>query len=458
MSPKILILDDEPEALENCRRLLSASGHHCLTETDPTKAIEEIERERPDLILTDLKMPGMDGIQVVKEAKNRDPDVSVILLTAYATVQTAVTAMREGAFDYIVKPFSSEELELVVQRALEHRTLLDENRNLRTQLQERFHFDNVVGVSEAMQEVYALIHKVARSRANVLIYGESGTGKELIAQTIHANSSRAGKPFVPIDCGSLTETLLESELFGHEKGAFTGAHTSKPGLFEIAGGGTIFLDEIAGMSLNLQARLLRMLQEHQVRRVGGIRFLDVDVRVISASNQDLTEAIKNGSFREDLFYRLNVVQVHLPPLRTRTGDIPVLARNFLKRFADSDGKDVKEIDPRTIRLLGQYHWPGNVRELQNVIEHAVALGDGPVLLPDHLPDRIRFGAKAAVRVDGSTMKEGKQTTIEAFERNFLVELLKKHTGHIGHAATEAGVNRKTVERLLKKHGLKAKEL
>ncbi|MDA2911061.1 sigma-54 dependent transcriptional regulator [Nitrospiraceae bacterium AH_259_D15_M11_P09] len=459
MDGKILIIDDEPEVVENCHRLLSSMGYQCLGETDPTKALGEIERERPALILTDLKMPGLDGVEVIREAKKIDPNVSVVMFTAYATVQTAVEAMREGAFDYIQKPFSSDELDVVVQRAFEHRNLVEENSILRGQLQERFRFENVVGVSEKMQEVYELIHKVAKSQANILICGESGTGKELIARTIHANSDRAGKPFVPIDCGSLTETLLESELFGHEKGAFTGAHMTKPGLFEVANGGTVFLDEVAGMSLTLQSRLLRVLQERQVRRVGGTRFLGVDVRVISSSSRDLEEEEKNGRFRADLFYRLNVVLLSLPSLRTRNGDIPLLAACFLKQFAEANHREIKEIDPRAIRSLEEYHWPGNVRELQNVIERAVAIADSPVVLPEHLPDRVRYRIRAGAGLSGDgSMKASKQTIIGAFERNYLVDLLKKHHGHIGHSAHEAGVDRKTIERLLKKHGLKANGL
>ncbi len=459
MDGKILIIDDEPEVVENCRRLLSSKGYQCLGETDPTKALDQIERERPGLILTDLKMPGLDGVEVVRQAKKIDPNVAVVMFTAYATIETAVEAMREGAFDYIPKPFSSDELDVVVQRAFEHQSLLEENSNLRGQLQEHFRFDNVVGVSEKLQEVFALIHKVARSQANVLICGESGTGKELIARTVHANSDRAGEPFIPIDCGSLTETLLESELFGHEKGAFTGAHTTKPGLFEVANGGTVFLDEVAGMGLSLQSRLLRVLQERQVRRVGSTRFLDVNVRVISASSRELEEEVKAGRFRADLFYRLNVVLLKLPPLRERTGDIGVLANHFLKHFAETNRKNIKEFDPRTIRLFEEYYWPGNIRELQNVIERAVTIADGPALLPEHLPDRVRYRPRAGAWLCGEgSMKAAKQGVIDTFERNYLVDLLKKHHGHIGHSAQEAGVDRKTVERLLKKHSLKANEL
>ena len=315
-----------------------------------------------------------------------------------------------------------------MERVFEHRNLLEHTRNFRSQLQAHFHFDKVIGESDAMQEIFALIQRVAKTQANILLCGETGTGKELIARTIHANSERANQPFIPIDCSSLTESLLESELFGHEKGAFTGAHITKLGFFEVANGGTVFLDEVAGMSPSLQSRLLRVIQERQVRRVGGTRFLDVDVRIISASNQILEKEVKNGSFRMDLFYRLNVVLMSLPPLRSRNGDVSLLATHFLGKFSEANQKDIKELNPRTVRFLEEYHWPGNVRELQNVIERAVAIADGPTLLPEHLPDRVRcrgnFGA--GLNGDGS-MKEAKQTLIDNFERNYLIDLLKNIT-------------------------------
>ena len=309
-----------------------------------------------------------------------------------------------------------------------------------------------------MHSVFNLIEKVAPTHSNVLVYGESGTGKELVARAIHDASLRAERPFIPVDCVSLPDTLLESELFGHEKGAFTGAHVSKPGLFEVAAGGTVFLDEVSGMSQTLQSRLLRVLQERQMRRVGGIRFLDVDVRVIAASNQDLESACRRGEFREDLYYRLNVIPIVLPPLRTREGDILLLAREFLRRFMKQQRLGlafVPELDSSATDLLCGYSWPGNVRELQNVIERAAVLADGPVITSAHLPDRLReCGGEDAASAEAGSFKHAKQAAVTNFERNFLIDLLKRHDGHMGRAARESGVDRKTIERMVKKHGLR----
>ncbi|HJU04062.1 MAG TPA: sigma-54 dependent transcriptional regulator [Nitrospiraceae bacterium] len=464
---KILIVDDEREALENCRRILSRLRYECLTEEDPVRALAVLEQERPGLILTDLRMPGIDGIEVLSAAKRVDPDVQVVLMTAYATVQTAVASMRDGAFDYLPKPFSSAELEDVARRAFSGPRKTVENRpepfpaadreSGKATVGRRYH-DRIIGHSPAMQEVLALMKKIAPTGANVLIYGESGTGKELFARAIHELSPRGHRPFIPVDCVSLSDTLLESELFGHEKGAFTGAHASKPGLFEMAHGGTVFLDEVSGMSPSLQSRLLRVLQERQVRPVGGTRFLDLDVRIVAASNQDLEEACRRGSFRQDLYYRLNVISLALPPLRARDGDIELMAGEFLQRCMSQHETAIGAkpyFDPTTLQLLTRYAWPGNVRELLNVIERAAALADGPVIHSDHLPERIRLSASGMIPVNGlGPFKAAKQRLVRSFERNFLVELLKRHDGHMSRAAREAGVDRKTMERMVKKHGLR----
>ncbi|MDE3034730.1 MAG: sigma-54-dependent Fis family transcriptional regulator [Nitrospirota bacterium] len=460
---KILIVDDEPEALENCSRILKRFRYDCLTEHDPIRAVDVIKRERPGLVLTDLCMPGLDGIGVLNAAKQLDPAVQVVLLTAHATVQTAVTSMRQGALDYILKPFTGAELEAVARRAFAgagERCAGGSEPVGPTAGQEKGGAAPMLGGSRAIREVLDLVNKVARTDANVLIYGESGTGKELAAQTIHSRSLRAGRPFVPVDCVSLPDTLLESELFGHERGAFTGAHTSKPGLFEMAQGGTVFLDEVSGMSQNLQSRLLRVLQERQVRRVGGIRFVDVDVRVIAASNQDLEQACRQGTFREDLYFRLNVIPIALPPLRARGGDIQLLAQEFLTRFARRFGPAsgvVPELSPDVTDRLVRYPWPGNVRELQNVIERAVALAEGPVIRVEHLPERLHLvSADEPAQADAASFKDAKQQAVRLFERTFLVDLLKRHGGHMGRAAREAGVDRKTIERMVKRHGLRDK--
>ena len=467
---KILIVDDEPEALENCRRILSRLQYECLIEHNPLRAVDVLERERPGLVLTDLRMPGLDGIGILNAAKQLDPDVQVVLLTAYSSVQTAVTSMRQGAFDYLTKPFSSAQLEDVTRRAfgesLDSVAGTDPERSplkkVPSAVPSRVNQqDLILGESEAMRCVENLIRRVAPTPANVLIYGESGTGKELVARAIHAHSGRAGRPFVPVDCAALSDTLLESELFGHERGAFTGAHVSKPGLFEIAEGGTVFLDEVSTMSDVLQSRLLRVLQERQVRRVGGTRFLDIDVRIVAASNQDLAEASRHERFRHDLYYRLNVIQITLPPLRERGGDVPLLAKAFLARCTTSPNQPLA-LDADVLDLLSRYDWPGNVRELQNVIERAAALADGPFIRLDHLPEGLQalrrhpMGARpCGAHEETNGFKEAKQEVVRSFERQFLLDLLKRHQGHMGRVAKDAGVDRKTIERMVKKHGLRS---
>jgi two-component system response regulator AtoC len=457
---KILIVDDEEDALENCRRILSRVPYDCIGTSNPGQALSLLEREHPGLVLTDLRMPKMDGIEVLTAAKRFDPAVQVVLVTAHATIETAVTSMRYGAFDYITKPFTSEELIQVVRRAFAAEAGGDGTRTPSSPRPSSSALDGVqmVGSSESMKAVIALADRVAPTDSNVLVYGESGTGKEMLARYIHQRSRRTEQPFIPVDCVSLNDALLESELFGHEKGAFTGAHAAKPGLFEIAHGGTVFLDEVSGMSPNLQARLLRVLQERQVRRVGGTRFTHVDVRVIGASNQDLEDMCQKGTFREDLYYRLNVIPVSLPPLRSREGDILLLANEFVTRFVQRVQKGTgaaPAIDPSAADLLMRYAWPGNVRELQNVMERAAVLVDGHTVMSTHLPDRLQALAdKDSTSLESASFKQAKQQAVEAFERNFLLDLLKRNEGHMSNAAREAGVDRKTIERMVKKHGLR----
>lgn len=451
---KILIVDDEVEALENCRRILSRLGHECLTEHDPVRALNVVQQERPGLVLTDLRMPGLSGIDVLNATKRFDPTIKVVLMTAFATVQTAVSSMRQGALDYILKPYTSKDLEDVAHRAFEE----SPRQNLSPVLARAKHpLRQIVGKSVAIQSVLSLVNKVARTDANILIYGESGTGKELVARAIHDHSQRANKPFVPVDCVSMPDALLESELFGHERGAFTGAHTAKAGLFETAHGGTVFLDEVSGMSQTLQSRLLRVLQERQFRRVGGTRYIDIDVRVIAASNRDLAEAQKKGEFREDLYYRLNVIPIVLPSLREREGDVEVLAREFLQRFMQQHRTAagvMPTFEPAAVAALMSYSWPGNVRELQNVIERAAALADGPVIRLEHLPSNLRLASSEDSSMEGGSYKQVKQEVVRSFERNFLLELLQRHQWHMSNAAQEAGVDRKTIERMVKRHGLR----
>ena len=458
---KILIVDDEEDALENCRRILTRVPYECIGTSTPGQALTLLEREHPGLVLTDLRMPKMDGIEVLTAAKRFDPGVQVVLVTAHATIETAVTSMRYGAFDYITKPFTSEELIQVVRRAFAAEAGSDgmpRAASVPRPAAATHGGVQMVGSSEAMKAVFALANRVAPTDSNVLVYGESGTGKEMLARYIHQRSRRAEQPFIPVDCVSLNDALLESELFGHEKGAFTGAHAAKPGLFEIAHGGTVFLDEVSGMSPNLQARLLRVLQERQVRRVGGTRFTHVDVRVIAACNQDLEDLCQKGMFREDLYYRLNVIPVSLPPLRSREGDILLLANEFVTRFVQrvqTENGSVPAIDPSAADLLMRYTWPGNVRELQNVMERAAVLVDGHTVMSTHLPDRVQALAdKDTTSLESGSFKQAKQQAVETFERNFLLDLLKRNEGHMSNAAREAGVDRKTIERMVKKHGLR----
>jgi DNA-binding NtrC family response regulator len=422
-----------------------------------------LESERPDLLLTDLKMPEVDGMELLRRARELDPALPVIMITAFATIESAVAAVREGAFDYLPKTFSVDQLQMAVDRALRHRGLQHENRNLKNQLTQVYGFENIVGRSPAMARVFELVRKAARSEANILVLGESGTGKELIARAIHANSPRVANPFVPVDCASMPEQLLESELFGHEKGAFTGAVRTKPGLLEVAHGGTLFLDEIAELPVALQVKLLRALQERQIRRVGGTSLVDVDVRLVSATNRDLREATARGQFREELYYRVNVIAVQLPPLRERAGDVRLLVHAFLKRYGNGR---IDEMEAEAMAALERYRWPGNVRELQNVVERACALAEGERISSGDLPEYV-LGGEAAVRAPDPvtavampearadlTLGEAKERWMAVLEASYLRQVLARHDGNISAAAKAAGIDRKTFHRLINKHSLK----
>ena len=464
----VLIVDDEPDMVENCARILRRAGYHCLTATDPHRALALLESDAPDLLLTDLKMPGMDGLELLRRARDLDPSLPVIMITAFATIESAVSAVKEGAFDYLPKTFTVDQLQVAVERAFRQRQLQVENRNLRQQLQATFGLENVIGRSPAMTRVFELVKKAARSEANILVVGESGTGKELIARAIHANSPRASQPFVPVDCASLPEQLLESELFGHEKGAFTGAIKTKPGLIETAHRGTLFLDEIGEMPLGLQSKLLRTIQERQVRRVGGTSFINVDVHVVSATNRDLRETVTRGQFREDLYYRVNVIEIRLPPLRERAGDVTLLAHAFLKKYGH---ERITAFESETLAALEAYGWPGNVRELQNVVERACALADGEVVRRRDLPDYVlaRESLRPATAggpgpaggvgprmasAEGLPLTEARERWLAVLEGNYLRDLLDRHDGNVSAAAKAAGVDRKTFHRLVTKHQIR----
>jgi DNA-binding NtrC family response regulator len=463
---RILVVDDEPDMVDNVVRILRREGYRCLSATDGKKALEVLDAHRPDLLLTDLKMPGMDGMDLLRAAHETDPALPVIIITAFSSIESAVAAIKEGAFDYLPKNFSVEQLRVSVERALRQRHLQVENKNLREQLHTTFRFESLLGRSPAMARVFELVRKAARSDANILVQGESGTGKELIARAIHANSPRAPQPFIPVDCASLPEHLLESELFGHEKGAFTGAIRTKPGLMESADRGTLFLDEIGEMPLGLQAKLLRALQERQIRRVGGNQLVDVDVRVVSATNRDLRTAANKGEFRDDLFYRVNVIMIPLPPLREREGDVQLLAHAFLERYGKGS---LRGIEDDVLAALQAYRWPGNVRELQNVIERACALADGDRLRLADLPDYVIGGGADAGAVElggadalqearsaghGMTLKDAKEHWLNVLEASYLRDLLGRHDGNVSAAAKAAGIDRKTFHRLINKYHLK----
>ena len=457
---RILILDDEPDVAKSWVRILGSAGYKCLATTDPQEALRWLESERPDLLLTDLRMPGMDGMEMLARAREIDPQMPVVMLTGYASIESAVAAVKAGAFEYLPKSFSNDQFKITIERALTKRRLELEVLNLRQQLRGAFGFENILGRSAALQQVLELVQKAARSDANILILGESGTGKELIARAIHTNSPRAGQPFVAVDCASLPENLLESELFGHEKGAFTGAATAKKGLTEVAHRGTLFLDELGELPLGLQVKLLRALQERQIRRVGGTQQIDIDIRIVSATNRDLRALVAEGKFREDLYYRVNVIDVALPPLRERSDDIELLATHFLRKHARCPQATAKGFEPEAMIALETYAWPGNVRELQNVIERACALVEGEMITLAELPAHLRTpparmgGLPSADTTDKLTLKEARERWIGQLEASYMANLLRQAGGNVSEAARNAGVDRKTLRHLLTKHGIR----
>ncbi len=376
---KILVVDDEPSLREVLSIMLKRAGYSVTSVTDGEEAVEIVQKEIFDLVITDLRMPKIDGMEVLKAVKSASPETVVLIITAFATADSAVEAMKHGAYDYLTKPFQVDEVQLIIRNALEKRRLTTENMLLKREMASQSSFAQLVGQSEAMQKVFDVVRKVADSKSNVLICGESGTGKELVARAIHYNSARSRLPFVAVNCSAVPETLLESELFGHMKGSFTGAISNKAGLFEIANGGTIFLDEIGDTTPTIQVKLLRVIQEREFRRVGGNQDIKVDVRIVAATNKDLEKAVADGSFREDLYYRLDVIPIRLPPLRMRTGDIPLLVNHFLERFSKESGKPKPVFGAEAMHVLLEHEWRGNVRELENLIERVVAFStEGPV--------------------------------------------------------------------------------
>lgn len=449
MNERILIIDDELGIREMFKRLLKDSGYNLHFAKDGLEGIEMIKKDNFDLIISDLKMPKLDGIGVLKSAKEYNPDIPVIVITAYATVETAVKAIKIGAYDYITKPFDPDAIEVTIKNAILHKRLLEENKILKERLRITEEFENIIGESSNMKDVFNMIGKVAPTDATVLIQGESGTGKELIARAIHKKSLRSEKIFLSINCGALPETLLESELFGYEKGSFTGATTSKQGLFEAANRGTLFLDEIGEMSQNLQVKLLRVLQDMEILRIGGRRPIEVDVRVISATNKNLKKEVERGNFRDDLFYRINIFTIDLPPLSERKEDIPALLFHFIQKYNIKFSKNIDSISPSLMNFFTRYTWPGNIRELENLIERGILMSEGKQLDIDCLPKNLVAESPTPLPYETLTFREAK----ERFEKEFLIALLRKHEGKISAAAREAQIPRPNFYEKLKKYNI-----
>ena len=432
---KILLIDDSTDILENLSEYLRNDGYEVDTAANGESGISMIEKKYYDIVLTDLMMPSVDGMEVLKYVTKSSPDSICIILTGYGTVKNAVEAMKLGAYQYLSKPLMMDEILVTLQKALDHRNLKAENMNLRDQLKKKYKFENIIGDSEKMRQIFEIIEKVADTDSTILILGERGTGKELIAKSIHYNSYRREGPFVPVNCAAIPSELLESELFGHEKGAFTNAIRTRIGRFELANAGTVFLDEIGDMSPNLQSKLLRVLQERQFERVGGVKTVKIDIRVIAATHQDLKAAVQGGTFRQDLYYRLNVIPMEVPPLRERISDIPLLVNHFLAQFNKSKKRQIQGIDHEALNLMTKYHWPGNVRELENIIERSIALETSNIVLPENLflsgglQEVSRFN-DVEMPNDGIDLNE----EVAKFERHLIEKALKKAKGSKTKAA------------------------
>lgn len=451
MKGHILVIDDEDAILQSCRTILEDEGHEVEVASEGEAGLNLLRQKWFDLALIDLKMPGTNGMEVLTEALVIHPDLIAVIFTAYGTIESAVEAVKRGAFNYVTKPYTASQLAAAVAKGLEHSRLLRDNVRLRQELKQCCPAHQIIGQSPALKRVLATVAKVAPSDTNVLITGESGTGKELVARTLHASSNRDKGPFVPVDCAAIPSNLLESELFGHEKGAFTGAHQAKRGLLELAHGGTLFLDEIGELDLELQAKLLRTLQERTFRRVGGERLINVDIHILSSTNRDLGAEVQQGRFRQDLLYRLNVVCIQLPPLRERQGDVALLVEHFLREFSSSADKACGRITPEALRLLEQYHWPGNIRELRNVIERAVVLCEGNSLRVRDLPDFVRHQEQQAEHIQAAMgYKAAREQWLETPGREYLTTLLRRHRGNISAIAREAQISRKSVYELLRR--------
>ena len=438
--PRILVVDDETVVRESLKDWLMEDDYEVGLAASGEDAVSMAQEKSWDVILLDLKMPGMDGLETLKRLKKMMPEAEVLMMTAFATIDTAVQAMKEGAFDYLVKPFDPDEIEMHIKKIVGHKELVLENILLRQKLEEKYQYDEIIGKSGAMQEVFELITRIAPTDSTVLITGETGTGKELIAQAIHGNSNRCYMPFIAVSCGALPDSLLESELFGYEKGAFTGAEHTKKGRFEMADKGTIFLDEIGDISLKTQVDLLRVLQQKEFRRLGGEEVIKVDVRILAATNRDLQKAIRENRFREDLYYRLNVISIHVSPLRERKEDIPLLVETFIRRYCLEMNKEEVKIAPTALKLLLDYDWPGNVRELENVIERALVIGQGKEIAVDDLPfSRKELGPEKFPK------------SLKIMEQMHIERILEETDWNISRAARELDIDRQTLYNKIEKY-------
>ena len=452
---RVLVIDDDPDILNIIVTILETNGHEVLRAGSGEEGITLLDSKGCDIVLTDLVMPGMDGMQVLDHVVNNHPDTKCIILTGYGTIKNSVEAIKKGAFDYITKPISASEILVVVEKAIKFSSLERENLRLKQELKRQYDFSNIIGTSRAIRRIFDIITKVADTDGTVLISGESGTGKELIARAIHYNSSRAGKPMVVVNCGAIPEELLESELFGHEKGAFTGAHKTRIGRFEMANGGTFFLDEIGEMSPSLQVKLLRVLQDQCFERVGGTRTIHVDVRIIAATNKNLTEAVNKGKFREDLYYRLNVIPIKVPPLRQRRSDIPLLVDHFLKKFQKNKRKKIKGFSSEAMDAIISYSWPGNVRELENVVKRLTILCENEVVqlqdLPEHIYDRNE--AQSSLEIIRDKKSIDLSEAVKDYEKRLILEALEKSNWVKSKAARLLNINRTTLVEKMKRQKL-----
>jgi DNA-binding NtrC family response regulator len=462
MKARILIVDDEDIVIRSCQRIL-AGEHDVESVRSGFEALRRVDEGGFDVVLLDIMMPGVDGMEVLQHVKERHPEVDVIMMTGLAEVQTAVRAMKLGAFDYLSKPFDPDELKLVVSRALERRSLVRENAALKSDAGAKYRLQSMVGTSPSMQEVYRLVAQCAPTDCTVLITGESGTGKEMVARAIHHNSLRRDQPFVAIDCNTLAEPLLESELFGHVKGAFTGAITNKRGLFDLANRGTLFLDEFGNIPPTMQAKLLRVLQEREFKAVGDTVTRRTDVRLLAATNRDLKAAVAQGAFRDDLYYRIAVFPIHVPPLRERRDDIPALAMHFLERFARELHKPVTRISDGAMSLLVNHEWPGNVRELENVMQRAVIVAGDDVIRQGHLASLLDGAPPSGVDVPRTSedlkrvKKLAREKSVEDIERAFVQETLRRNVWNVTRSAEAAGMQRANFQALMKKHGIRVRD-